>query len=107
MNDPFQNSDNVNRFLWAAELLLGAGPVRTAETVLDVCVLAGILKTGDEAVEKPQPVQTKAVAADVAPGAATADATRPIAPLDPESVGEIVGQFRRRADSARHAAVSE
>ncbi|HEX5102241.1 MAG TPA: hypothetical protein VFV87_00415 [Pirellulaceae bacterium] len=40
-NDPFQYSDNVNRFLWQAHCLLGPGRF-TAETVLDFCVLVGL-----------------------------------------------------------------
>src|SRR5438552_3692933 len=46
MNDPFQCSDNVNRFLWRAHCALGPGRF-TAETFLDMCVLLRLVK-GDE-----------------------------------------------------------
>jgi len=92
MNDPFQCSDNVNRFLWRAHCALGPGRF-TAETLLDLCVLLGIVK-GDEA-DQPSP----AAAPGVAPGAASLelgilssfDATRPIAPLDPSRFAQSSG----------------
>jgi hypothetical protein len=40
-NDPYQYSDNVNRFLWQAHCLLGPGRF-TAETFLDFCALVGL-----------------------------------------------------------------
>lgn len=40
-NDPFQYSDNINRCLWNLHCLLGPGRF-AAETLLDVCVYAGL-----------------------------------------------------------------
>jgi hypothetical protein len=45
-NDPTQYSDNINRFLWKAHMVLGPGRF-TAETLLDTCVLVGLIKGGD------------------------------------------------------------
>jgi hypothetical protein len=84
MNDPFQCSDNVNRFLWRAHCMLGPGRF-TAETLLDLCMLLGIAK-GDEA-DSPAAIATIGAApgaAGLEPGLLSSfDATRPIAPLDP------------------------
>src|SRR5262245_9719047 len=41
VNNPFQTSDNVNRFLWRLSCCLGPGRF-TAETVLDTCVFFGL-----------------------------------------------------------------
>ena len=45
-NDPTQYSDNINRWLWNLHMFLGPGRF-TAETVLDTCVLAGIVRSED------------------------------------------------------------
>ncbi len=45
-NDPTQYSDNINRWLWKAHMVLGPGRF-TAETLLDTCVLVGLLKSED------------------------------------------------------------
>lgn len=49
-NDPTQYSDNINRMLWKAHMVLGPGRF-TAETLLDTCVLVGLLKGEDAVVE--------------------------------------------------------
>jgi len=80
-NDPFQYSDNVNRFLWKAHCLLGPGRF-TSETLLDTCVLLGLLR-GAEALEAgPQSQDSQRGYAAVSEGNSF-DSTRPIAPLDP------------------------
>jgi hypothetical protein len=48
-NDPFQYSDNINRWLWQLHCTLGPGRF-AAETLLDVCVYFG-LAGGEEVVE--------------------------------------------------------
>src|SRR5262245_30243947 len=76
-NDPFQSSDNVNRFLWRLSCILGPGRF-TAETLLDVCAYIGLGRR-EEDEDGASPAQ-----AFVAMGQAGGfDATRPIAPLDP------------------------
>ncbi len=50
-NDPFQYSDNINRFLFQLHMLLGPGRF-AAETILDACALAGWAQ-GPEVVEEP------------------------------------------------------
>ncbi|HUE69552.1 MAG TPA: hypothetical protein VMP01_01580 [Pirellulaceae bacterium] len=52
-NDPFQYSDNINRFLFQLHMLLGPGRF-AAETLLDVCTLAGLAK-GPEVIAEPEP----------------------------------------------------
>jgi hypothetical protein len=42
-NDPFQSSDNVNRFLWKLHCALGPGRF-TAATLLDLCALVSLAK---------------------------------------------------------------
>ncbi len=89
MNDPFQYSDNVNRFLWRAHCVLGPGRL-TAETLLDTCILLGIAKS--EAAE------TSAEHADSPAGPRVYlpdafDATQPIAPLDPNRFSKSSGHF--------------
>jgi hypothetical protein len=91
-NDPFQYSDNINRFLWMAHCVLGPGRF-TAESFLDMCALLGLAK-GDE------------VAGDysffgrgLGGGDASFDASRPIAPLDPNrfthsSANFVAGQIQ-------------
>jgi hypothetical protein len=56
-NDPFQYSDNINRFLFKLHMLLGPGRF-AAETMLDACALIGLAK-GPEVIEQeeaPPPV---------------------------------------------------
>ena len=77
-NDPCQSSDNVNRFLWRLHCLLGPGRF-TAETFLDVLVFIGLLR-GDEPEQSAPPGQSFAASSQ----SAGFDATRPIAPLDPD-----------------------
>ncbi len=48
-NDPFQYSDNINRFLFKLHMLLGPGRF-AAETMLDACALVGLAR-GPEVVE--------------------------------------------------------
>jgi hypothetical protein len=77
-NDPFQTSDNVNRFLWKAHCFLGPGRF-TSETLLDFCVLIGL--AGGEEVQHDVEQETE-IAEECAALLATAfDATRPIVPL--------------------------
>jgi hypothetical protein len=91
MNDPFQCSDNVNRFLWKAHCVLGPGRF-TAETLLDLCMLLGIAKTEEELASEPAFVSTLAADVGVAP-ANSFDASRPIAPLDPNRFAQSSGNF--------------
>ena len=49
-NDPTQYSDNINRFLWKLHMVLGPGRF-TAETLLDTCVLVGLVR-GEDVVEE-------------------------------------------------------
>jgi len=50
-NDPFQYSDNINRWLWNLHCLLGPGRF-ASETLLDCCVRLGIAG-GEEVVDEP------------------------------------------------------
>ena len=50
-NDPTQYSDNINRFLWKAHMVLGPGRF-TAETLLDTCVMVGLLRGEDPNAEE-------------------------------------------------------
>jgi hypothetical protein len=52
-NDPTQYSDNINRMLWKAHMILGPGRF-TAETLLDTCVLVGLMKGEDTVDESAQ-----------------------------------------------------
>ena len=52
-NDPFQYSDNINRFLFNLHMLLGPGRF-AAETMLDACALIGLAR-GAEVVEEEAP----------------------------------------------------
>jgi hypothetical protein len=90
MNDPFQCSDNVNRFLWKAHCCLGPGRF-TAETLLDLCALAGVAK-GDEVEDEPV-VASQAFAAVGNSAGGSFDATRPIAPLDPNRFAQSSANF--------------
>ena len=91
---PESDTDNVghgvNRILWRLHCVLGPGRF-TAETLLDLCLLLGIARTED----------TVAAAEGSAPtfggmrslGAGAFDATRPIAPLDPNRFAQSSGNF--------------
>jgi hypothetical protein len=76
MNDPFQCSDNVNRFLWRAHCVLGPGRF-TAETLLDLCVLLGLAKTEETKAQAPL------LSADAGFSGAPSDTTLPLPPLPP------------------------
>jgi hypothetical protein len=89
MNDPFQYSDNVNRFLWRAHCVLGPGRF-TAETLLDTCVLLGIAKSED-AVTPGEHSDSPGGPRMHLPDAF--DATHPIAPLDPNRFSKSSGHF--------------
>jgi hypothetical protein len=88
MNDPFQSSDNVNRFLWKAHCVLGPGRF-TAATFLDICALVGLIKS-DELADSSGGNGT-GFAGPLA--AASFDATKPIAPLDPNRFAQSAGNF--------------
>jgi hypothetical protein len=78
-NDPYKSSDNANRFLWKLHCVLGPGRF-TSETFLDTCAFVGLIKREDEGEEEGPPTFAGyAASAD----SAGFDATRPIAPLDP------------------------
>jgi hypothetical protein len=99
-NDPFQSSDNVNRFLWRLSCILGPGRF-TAEAILDVFALFK-----RDPSEEPA---SQAVAGFAAHGASDRgfDATQPIAPLDPNrfalsSANSVAEKIQR--DSQRFTA---
>jgi hypothetical protein len=50
-NDPTQYSDNINRFLWKAHMVLGPGRF-TAETLLDTLVMVGLMRGEDPVTEE-------------------------------------------------------
>jgi hypothetical protein len=89
MNDPFQSSDNVNRILWKLSCCLAPGRF-TAETFLDLCVLAGLFG-GRQAAAQAAPATSSAAVASV--GVGSFDATRPIAPLDPNRFAQSSAHF--------------
>jgi len=89
MNDPFQSSDNVNRILWRLSCCLGPGRF-TAETLLDLLVLLGAIKSGDDAGRAPS-VSQGAASNPSPPG--TFDPTQPIAPLDPNRFAQSSANF--------------
>jgi hypothetical protein len=89
MNDPFQSSDNVNRFLWKLSCCLAPGRF-TAETFLDSCMLVGLFGGGQSAAE-PAPAPKSVAVASV--GVGSFDATRPIAPLDPNRFAQSSAHF--------------
>jgi hypothetical protein len=92
VNDPFQFSDNINRFLWKAHCCLGPGRF-TAETLLDLCALIG-LAGGEEVIDSQTPAAAASLGAFVAaPSADSFDATRPIAPLDPNRFAQSSAHF--------------
>lgn len=90
MNDPFQCSDNVNRLLWRAHCVLGPGRF-TAETLLDLCVLLGIAKPEQTIAAETLLSPLVTHAGQTPPG--SFDATRPIAPLDPNRFAQSSGNF--------------
>lgn len=91
-NDPFQYSDNINRFLWRAHCMLGPGRF-TAETLLDLCVLLGLAKTEQDAAEgAPSHLPASCLAGGNTSNGAF-DATRPIAPLDPSRFAQSSANF--------------
>jgi|EndMetStandDraft_3_1072993.scaffolds.fasta_scaffold274698_2 hypothetical protein len=104
MNDPFQYSDNINRFLWRAHCVLGPGRF-TAETLLDICAFFGIARSEDVASEPAHQGQGPA-GPKIGPLPAAFDATRPIAPLDPNRFAQSSGNFvvsQIQMDSQRFA----
>lgn len=76
-NDPFQYSDNINRFLFKLHMLLGPGRF-AAETMLDSCALIGLAK-GPEVIEEEE--SPPAVLIDPA---AYSQAAQQVAPLPME-----------------------
>jgi hypothetical protein len=86
-NDPFQCSDNVNRFLWRCHCVLGPGRF-TADTLLDLCVLIGLMKNGDEHSHDAAHGAFPAISAGGA-----FDANKPITPLDPNRFQQSSGNF--------------
>ena len=89
-NDPFQSSDNVNRFLWRLHCVLGPGRF-TAETLLDVCALVGIAK-GQEVATDDEEGRTSFSSVRAA-SLGGFDATQPIPPLDPSRFAQSSGNF--------------
>jgi hypothetical protein len=87
-NDPSQYGDNVNRFLWKAHCVLGPGRF-TAYTILDILVWVRLLKNGDEV----DPSTTDKVAFPAMTSGGAFDASRPIAPLDPNRFAQTSGNF--------------
>jgi hypothetical protein len=63
-NDPGQYSDNVNRWLWKLHMFLGPGRF-TAETLLDTCVLVGLIRVEDPVDESAPPAYTGASAEEI------------------------------------------
>jgi hypothetical protein len=105
MNDPFQYSDNINRLLWRAHCVLGPGRF-TAETLLDTCVLLGIARSGEVVSDTAAWAQTPA-GPKAGPLPSAFDATRPIAPLDPNRFAQSSGNFvvsKIQMDSQRSVA---
>jgi len=105
MNDPFQYSDNINRFLWRAHCVLGPGRF-TAETLLDTCFLLGIARGESEAVQPAEHAQMVLPGPKAGPMPSAFDATRPIAPLDPNRFAQSSGNFvvsQIQMDSQRYA----
>jgi hypothetical protein len=91
---PEANTDNigdgVNRILWRAHCVLGPGRF-TAETLLDLCVLLGVV-SNEDVIEDAPSHSPHPNCADTAPATAF-DATRPIAPLDPNRFAQSSGNF--------------
>lgn len=104
MNDPFQYSDNINRFLWKAHCVLGPGRF-TAETLLDLCILVGIAG-GEEVLPASTHSPLDLPVPKAGPMPSAFDATRPIAPLDPNRFAQSSGNFvvsQIQMDSQRFA----
>lgn len=89
MNDPFQCSDNVNRFLWKLHCVLGPGRF-TAETLLDLCVLLGVAKSEQDNAPA---TETASVFAASGANGSMFDPTRPIPALDPNRFGPATANF--------------
>lgn len=105
MNDPFQYSDNINRFLWRTHCVLGPGRF-TAETLLDTCMLLGIAR-GEEVVPDTAAWAQTPTVPKAGPMPSAFDATRPIAPLDPNRFAQSSGNFvvsKIQLDSQRSVA---
>ena len=90
---PEPNTDEiasgVNKFLWRLHCVLGPGRF-TAETLLDMCALVGIVGGNEvapavEAADGPFNVARSPMSAF--------DATQPIAPLDPNRFAQSSGNF--------------
>lgn len=94
MNDPFQYSDNINRLLWRAHCALGPGRF-TAETLLDTCVLLRIARGGEVLSDASNAAAWAHTPASPKSGPMPSafDATRPIAPLDPNRFAQSSGNF--------------
>jgi len=90
-NDPFQYSDDVNRFLWKAHCMLGPGRF-TAQTLIDLCALLGLIGAVSQSGETPA-----AAARSDRDRGNSFDATRPLAPLDPQ-------QFAKSTANASYVA---
>lgn len=90
MNDPFQCSDNVNRFLWRLHCLLGPGRF-TSETLLDTCALVGLVK-GEEILDNKGHAEPR-VGSFRSAAVGAFDATQPIAPLDPNRFAQSSANF--------------
>jgi hypothetical protein len=56
-NDASQYSDNINRWLWKAHMILGPGRF-TSETLLDIGVLFGLVKGVDPDFDESMPEYT-------------------------------------------------
>jgi hypothetical protein len=80
-NDPTQYSDNFNRWLWKLHMFLGPGRF-TAETLLDTCVLVGLVQGADAPEEAGTPQYTGASAEEI-----LAAATQPPPPEPPGPPG--------------------
>lgn len=75
-NDPFQYSDNINRFLFKLHMLLGPGRF-CAEALLDACVLVGLAGGSEVHPEQPAGEQEPATLAQAAPTAVAEPASAP------------------------------
>ena len=85
---PEPNTDdltNVNKFLWNVHCALGPGRF-TSETLLDLLVLVGLVRTEeavDEAAARLQSLAAASVPGGLGGGSGVFDPSQPIAPLDP------------------------
>ena len=94
-NDPTQYSDNVNRWLWKLHMFLGPGRF-TAETLLDTCVLVGILRGEDPAVQQ-EATQYSGASAEEIFAAATAPPPPPEQPGPPGTQLDSWKYFQNRS----------